>query len=40
MFDMCFYYVLQVTEVLQVDDGSPVRFSMDTDFVTEKYEIV
>lgn len=40
MFDVYFYYILQVTEVLQVDDDSPVRFSMDTDFFTEKYEIV
>jgi hypothetical protein len=40
MIDMYFYYVLQVTEVLQVGDGSPVRFSVDIDFSTEKYEIV
>ena len=32
--------VLQVTGVLQVDDDSPMRFSMDTVFFTEKYEIV
>jgi len=32
--------LLQVTGVLQVDDDSPLRFSMDTVFFTEKYEIV
>jgi hypothetical protein len=32
--------LLQVTRVLQVDDVSPLRFSMDTVFFTEKYEIV
>ena len=32
--------ILQVTGVLQVDDDSPLRYSMDTVFFTEKYEIV
>ena len=32
--------LLQVTGVLQVDDDSTLRFSMDTVFFTEKYEIV
>lgn len=34
------YADLLVTEVLQVDDDSPVKFSLDTVFFTEKYEIV
>ncbi|XP_068084701.1 coatomer subunit delta isoform X2 [Anabrus simplex] len=34
------YADLKVTDVLLVDDDTPVKFSVDTVFFTEKYEIV
>nr|CAD7589021.1 unnamed protein product [Timema genevievae] len=34
------YANLKVTEVLAVEDDSPVKFSEETVFFTEKYEVV
>lgn len=33
-------FFLQVTQVTQVDGNSPVRFSTETTFLVDKYEIL